>query len=514
MSLNLAVLLNESAVRHARRTAVILGETRFTYAELNSAANKVANALRSLGIQPGDKVAMMVPNVPEFPIIYYGILKLGATVVPLETMLKGGEIRYHLADSDAVALFCWEGYVEQATRGFRQAETCHHMVIVNREGSDLLPEGAISYGAMLAIGSSSFETVATMPDDTAVILYTSGTTGRPKGAELTHFNMFHSAVSLVDRLLGLRRDSVGLAVLPLFHSFGQTCLMNALFYAGGTLALSPDAEAAHVLEAIAAHRVTYFAAAPSHYLHLAEFPDAGSYDTHSLAVCISGGAAMPLDVLKAFESRFKVRIVEGYGLSETSAVTALNLRHRGRKAGSVGLPIWGTEILLVNEDGDPVAPDESGEILIRGPNVMKGYYKRPEATAEVLRRGWFHTGDIGRVDEDGFLYIVDRKKDTIVRNGMKLWPREVEDVLGSHPAVAEAAVVGVPDRELGEEVKAFVVLKPGAQATAQEIIAYCEEYLASYKYPRYIEFRDALPKGPTGKVLKKELRERYSWTSP
>jgi long-chain acyl-CoA synthetase len=506
MALNLAVALQESARLYPNKTAVILDQQKISYGELNAAANQVANSLRSLGVHRGDKVALMLPNVPQFPVIYYGILKLGATVVPLNVLFRAGEVQYHLEDSDAVAFFVWEGLAEEARRGFAQVETCRHMVVVNSPGSDYLPEGAFSYDALSAVASSHCDLTWTMPDDTAVLLYTAGTTGRPKGAELTHFNMFHNASFCADRLFGITSEDVGLACLPLFHSFGQTCVMNALIYAGGTICMMPKFEPDRVLEAIEREAVTYFAGVPTMYFYLLHYPDASRFNVSSLRLCIAGGAAMPVSVMKEFEQRYGTIVLEGYGLSETSPVATFNVRERERKPGSIGLPIWGTEMQIVDDADRPVPFGGEGEIVIRGPNVMKGYYKRPEATAEVMRNGWFHTGDIARVDEEGYFYIVDRKKDMINRGGLNVYPREVEEVLYGHPAVAEAAVIGVPDEALGEEVKAVIVLKPNQSAQASEIISYCKERIASFKYPRTVEFRDSLPKGPNGRILKRELR--------
>ncbi|MEW6230821.1 MAG: long-chain fatty acid--CoA ligase [Chloroflexota bacterium] len=506
MSLNLALIMNESAKRDPAKTAIIMDEKRMSYGELNAASNKVANALRSLGVQRGDKVAMMLPNVPQFPIVYYGILKLGATVVPLNVQFKAGEIQYHLEDSDAVALFTWEAVAAEAHKGWAATETCKHLIVVNAPGSDYLPDGALSFGAFSAVASPAFEMAWTMPDDTAVLLYTSGTTGRPKGAELTHFNMFYNAAFCADRLLGVTPQDVSIAALPLFHSFGQTCAMNMTFYAGATLTMLPRFEPEQALEIFQRDKVTIFAGVPTMYFYLLNYPDAGKYDVSSLRLCVSGGAAIPVEVMKGFERKYNVVILEGYGLSETSPVASFNVRERPRKPGSIGLPIWGTEMKAVDANDVPVPPGELGEIVIRGHNVMKGYYKRPEATAEAMKNGWFHTGDIARLDEDGYFFIVDRKKDMILRGGFNVYPREVEEVLYGHPAIAEAAVVGVPEEALGEEVKAFVVLKPGMSASEQEIIDYCKERMASFKYPRTVEFRESLPKGGTGKILKSELR--------
>jgi long-chain acyl-CoA synthetase len=506
MALNLAVALQESARLYPTKTAVIWGDQRMTYAELGAAASQVCNALRSLGIHQGDKVAMMLPNVPQFPVIYYGILKLGATVLPLNVLFRANEVQYHLEDSDAVACFVWEGLADEAKRGFDKVETCKHFVVVNSPGSDYLPDGAFSYDALSAVASGHCDLTWTMPDDTAVLLYTAGTTGRPKGAELTHFNMFHNASFCADRLVGLTSEDVGLACLPLFHSFGQTCVMNALIYAGGTISMLPRFEPDKALEAIQRDRVTLFAGVPTMYFYMLHYPDAERFDVSSLRLAISGGAALPVPVMRGFEKRYHVNVMEGYGLSETSPVASFNVRERQRKPGSIGLPIWGSEMRVVDDGDVPVPLGSEGEIVLRGPNLMKGYYKRPESTAEAMRNGWFHTGDVARIDEEGYFFIVDRKKDMINRGGFNVYPREVEEVLYGHPAVSEAAVIGVHDEALGEEVKAVVVLKPNQSVQPEDIIEYCRDRIASFKYPRYVEFRDALPKSPTGRILKRELR--------
>jgi len=401
MSLNLAVLLTESAVRQPGRTVLVMDRERLSYGELHAAANKVANALHSLGVRRGEKVAMIVPNVPQFAIIYYGILKLGATVVPLPAHCEADDIHYYLRDSDAAAIFAWEGCAERACAGFRSAATCRHLIIVNAPGSDALPNGAISYSAMLAIGSSSFEMAATMPDDTAVIAYTTDPAGREVGVELTHFNLFYNAVILVDRLLGLNAETVGLAALPLSGVFGQTCILNALVYAGGAISLLPSFDTSATLDAIARDRVTYIASAPA-ILRDVLLP-AGA--TTTLNVCIAGGAVGPGEG-NGLLTQIEVPVLMAYGRVETSPIAAINPRHAPRR-GSIGLPIWGTDIRLVNPDGEAVAPGDTGEIIVRGHNVMKGYYRQAEATAAVLRDGWLHTGDMARQDEDGYLYLVE-----------------------------------------------------------------------------------------------------------
>lgn len=505
--LNLASVLEQSTVRNPGKVAVILDDFKLTYAELNGAANKVANALRAMGVQPGDKVAIMLPNTPHFPICYYGILKAGCTVVPLNVLFKRNEVQYHLEDSDAVALFVWEGFASEAVTGFRQAETCHTLVIVQPPGStEALPEGAVAFNTLLAENAPTFDTVQTMPDDTAVILYTSGTTGRPKGAELTHCNMFFNTMTCNEKLMGLHEDDVGLAVLPLFHSFGQTCVMNNCLYAGATITMLPRFEPVKAMQIIERDKVTYFAGVPTMYFYLLNHPESGNYDLSGLRICCSGGASMPVEVMHAFNKKNSVTILEGYGLSETSPVASFNRPDQPVKAGSIGMPIWGVQMRCVDGEGNEVPQGELGEIVIRGHNVMKGYYKRPEATAESIRKGWFHSGDLGRMDEEGYFYIVDRVKDMIIRGGFNVYPREVEELLYAHPAIAEAAVIGIPDLAHGEEIKAVVACKPGQSVSEQEVIDYCKEHLAAYKYPRSVEIRESLPKTATGKILKRELK--------
>jgi long-chain acyl-CoA synthetase len=345
-------------------------------------------------------------------------------------LLKHGEIQYHLEDSDAVALIAFEGFLSEAAQGFRGAEGCRSLVVVQAPGStNPIPDGAASFNQIMAEQSPAFDTVQTGPGDTAVILYTSGTTGRPKGAELSHFNMFFNAMVGVEKLLNVKDDEIGLAVLPLFHSFGQTCVMNALIYAGASITMLPRFEPLKAMEIIQRDKVTYFAGVPTMYFYLLNHPEAASYDLSSLRLCCSGGSAMPVEVMLAFNARHNVKILEGYGLSETSPVASFNHLDRPTKPGSIGTPIWGVEMRAIDPEGRPVPTGELGEIVIRGHNVMKGYYKRPEASAESIRGGWFHTGDLAKVDDEGYFYIVDRVKDMIIRGGFNVYPREIEEVL-------------------------------------------------------------------------------------
>ncbi len=520
--LNLAILLEASVQDYPDHLAVIFNDRKLTYAQLNAAANMFANGLRKLGVQKGDKVALMMPNLPFFPIAYYGILKAGATVVPFNVLFTAREVAYHLQDSDAVVLVGFAGFFDPAYGGFKQVETCRNLVVANADPSQPFAHddaAVMDFNRFLGLGGSPvFDTVQTQADDVAVILYTSGTTGSPKGAQLTHSNMVMNADDCID-LLDAKPGDVALVTLPLFHSFGQTVLMNTCFMAGAALTLLPRFTPDAALSIMQRDGVSIFAGVPTMYWALYSYPHAEEqFDMEKIAAglhtAVSGGSALPVELLRNFEARFKVPILEGYGLSETSPVASFNVRRKVRKPGSIGIPIWGVQMALVDENENfipkPSVEGEFsavGEIVVRGHNVMKGYYKRPEATAEVMKGDWFHTGDLARLDSDGYYFIVDRKKEMILRGGFNVYPREVEEFLMTHPKVSLVAVRGVPDEKLGEEVKAFIVLKAGQTATAEEIMYFAKTGLASYKYPRYIEFRSELPMTATGKILKRELKD-------
>jgi long-chain acyl-CoA synthetase len=509
MSLNLAVILRESAKKSPDAVAMVVGDASLTYGVLHGYAQSLAGGLAKLGVRRGQHVALMLPNVPHFTIAYFGAHYAGAPVVPMNVLLTKDEITYHLNDSDAVALIVWEGFLEQAQAGFARAESCKHLIVAKADRSDTsAPEGAHNMTALLGTSEPVTQLPDTMPDDTAVMLYTSGTTGRPKGAELTHFNMFYNAEYSSTKLLPMGPSTTALATLPLFHSFGQTVIQNAVLGSGGKIVLLPRFDPDQALGLMQQHGVTLFAGVPTMYFALLHHPKADQYDLENLELCVSGGSAMPVEVMRAFDEKYGVNILEGYGLSETSPVASFNVFGQPKKPGSIGLPIWGVEMRLEKDDGTVVETSgEPGEICIRGHNIMKGYYKRPEANAESIKDGWFHSGDIGTRDDEGYYFIVDRKKDMIIRGGFNVYPREIEEVLYAHPAIAEAAVIGVPHDSHGEEVKAVVALKTGHDADEAAIIAYCKDKLAAYKYPRIVQIIDALPKGPTGKILKRELRE-------
>jgi len=498
MSLNLGSILQGSAAARPDHTAIKLDDRALSYAELDRGARGVATALRDRGIQPGSQVALMVPNVPEFSVAYFGVLYAGCTVVPLNVLLSAPEVQYHLEDSESTLLIAHPLFQAPAREGARTAG-----VPVVWAGGEA--EGGHSFTELMAEAPAD-GLHPTRADDNAVILYTSGTTGKPKGAELTHSNLFVNCAVVVPRLIPVDESQVALATLPLFHSFGQTCIQNATIAAGGTFTLLPRFTPDKALEIIGRDGVNLFAGVPTMYFAILHLEGADSYDTSSLQYCMAGGAAMPVEVMKAFEAKYSVQILEGFGLSETSPVASFNMLDRPRKVGSIGYPVWGVELCILDDHDRPLPDGERGEIAIRGHNVMKGYWKRPDATKEAMRNGWFHTGDIGLRDADGAYFIVDRKKDMIIRGGFNVYPREVEEVLYAHPDVVEAAVLGVPHDRHGEEVKAVVVTAPGRTLTDDDVIAYCKKSLAAYKYPRIVEFRDTLPKGPTGKILKRELR--------
>ena len=516
-SYNLSSLLEDSARKYPDRDAVVINDTRLTYAQLNAFANMCANLLVARGVQPGDKVALSCPNLPFFSVVYFGILKAGATVVPLNVLLKGREVAYHLNDSDAKAYFCFEGTPElpigaNGYEGFQAAEGCESFFVITADLGAASPiEGTETMAAAMMAHPAEFETVATDEDDTAVILYTSGTTGQPKGAELRHRNMRDNALS-GEGLFGAdeNRPDTYLCVLPLFHSFGQTVCQNGPFAYGGTVVMLPRFEPNAALQLMLKEGITFFAGVPTMYWELLGALEEGvdvSRLKENLRVAVSGGSALPVEVHKDFERRFGVTILEGYGLSETSPVASFSTYGEPARPGSIGVPIPGVEMKLIDSQWNEIEPgaDAIGEIAIKGHNVMKGYYQRPEATEEVIRDGWFRSGDLARKDDDGWYYIVDRAKEMIIRNGFNVYPREIEEVLMTHPDVSLAAVIGVPHEMHGEEIKAFVILNPGAATTADELVAWAKEQMASYKYPRIVEIVTSLPMTATGKILKREL---------
>jgi long-chain acyl-CoA synthetase len=493
--MNLASILIEAAEQSPEQIAVKLDDVELSYAALAEGTARMAGVLREHGIEPGDRVGVMLPNVPYFPVAYYGVLRLGGAVVPMNVLLKGREVEYYLKDSGAKALLAWHGFADEAKEGAAAA------------GVEVIVVAPGEFEQLLGAAEPARELVDRDERDTAVVLYTSGTTGSPKGAELTHANLLTNTKVVTETLIMIAEDDRLLGALPLFHSFGQTCTMNAAIYARATVSLIPRFDPVQAFEILQRDEITIFEGVPTMYNAMLAVPDHKDYDTSSLRVCISGGASLPVETLNNFEQEFGCKILEGYGLSETSPVASFNHPDKERKAGSIGTPIQGVEMKLVDDDGNDVAEgEEVGEIAIRGHNVMKGYWRKPDATAESIDSdGWFKTGDMAKVDDDGYFFIVDRKKDLIIRGGYNVYPREIEEVLFAHQAVQEAAVVAVPHTDLGEEVGAAIALKAGEQASADDIREHCKSQVAAYKYPRHVWFVDELPKGPTGKILKREI---------
>jgi long-chain acyl-CoA synthetase len=496
---NLATQLVRTAEEHPDEPALRVADQVLTYRQFRDAASAAAGLLRAEGVEPGDRVALILPNVPAFPILFYGALLAGAVVVPMNPLLTAREVGYYFTDAGVKLAFAFE-QLPDGGAGAREAGESAGVTVatVGAMGPDTRGAEPVTEPAERA------------DEDLAVLLYTSGTTGKPKGAELTHHNLSSNASTAAGELLGGGPGEVVMGCLPLFHVFGLTCGLNASVFSGACLALLPRFDAAAALEVISKHGVTIFQGVPTMYSALLHAPEHGPnglpHDTGSLRVCMSGGAALPVEVLHAFEKRFATMILEGYGLSETSPVVSFNHPDRERKPGSIGTPISGVEVRVLDEQGHELPAGEVGELAVRGDGVMRGYWNRPEATAEAIPDGWFRTGDLGRADDDGYLFIVDRKKQLIIRGGYNVYPREVEEALHEHAEVAEVAVVGLKHPTLGEEVGAAVALVPGGTATPEELVAFARKRVAAYKYPRHVWLVDALPKGPTGKILHREVQ--------
>ncbi|MCX5394841.1 long-chain fatty acid--CoA ligase [Streptomyces sp. NBC_00094] len=493
---NLALNLVRTAAEQPDGVVIQLDDQALDYRSLDDRSARVAAWLAAQGVGPGDRVAILLPNIPHFAVAYYGVLRAGAVAVPMNPLLKSGEIGYGAGDCEARLILAWGAAMAEA--GAAAAELGIACVDVTDP----------AFGAALAAVEPVHEVVDRDVDDLAVLLYTSGTTGRPKGARLTHGNL-GSNTAAVARVLGLSAADTVFGGLPFFHVFGQTCGLNAAVLTGARITLLPRFDAAKALEILSRDGVTVMEGVPTMFLGLLAAADAagatGLADGAGLRLCVTGGSAMPVEVLHRFEAVFGCAVVEGYGLSETSPVVTFGSLDGPRKPGSIGTPIEGVQVRLIDDEGKDVQDGAIGEIAVQGPNVMPGYWNRPEADAAAFTEGWFRTGDLARRDEDGFYFIVDRKKDMVIRGGYNVYPREIEEVLYEHPAVAEAAVVGVPHEVHGEEVAAVVTLRPGAEATADELREFVKARVAPYKYPRIVQLVPGLPKGPTGKILKREI---------
>jgi long-chain acyl-CoA synthetase len=469
-----------------------VNQSRSQAPSVEAGGQNLATILVDTAERPGDRVAVMLPNVPYFAPLYFGILRAGAVVVPLNPRYGESEVAYHVGDSGAKLLFAWHQFSDAAKTGAGESDV------------EMIPVEPGKFEETLAEGDAEPEVQARDRDDAAVILYTFGTTGAPKGAVLTHGNVAKST-EVATTLVEMSESDVILGALPFFHVFGQACGLNSATKLGACVSLIPKFDPKATLEAIQRDEVTIFEGVPTMYSAVLTFDERDNYDTSSLRVGIAGGQAMPVEVMERFEEAFGFEVLEGYGLSETCAIGTFNYPGE-RKPGSIGKPVDAVDVKIVNDDRNEVARGEIGEIAIKGPNVMKEYWNKPEETAEDLREGWFYTGDMGHIDEDGYVFIDDRKKDMIIRGGENVYPREIEEVLYKHGAVAEVAVIGVEHERLGEAVAAAIVLKEGETASEDEIRDFALEKLAKYKCPTKIWFVDELPKGPTGKILKRELR--------
>ena len=492
---NLVSNLLTTAATYGDRPALRMDDYEMSYQELLDAAKRVAEDIRRYGLQPGDRVGLVLPNVPAFPAIFYGSLLAGCIPVPMNPLLKAPEIEFFLADSGTRLVFVWDGAGDAAATAAQLVE------------ARVVTVGATDWGPAQPGDLEPGSTPQRRADeDTAIILYTSGTTGTPKGAELTHANLALNAQTTVTTLMKVTSEDVVMGCLPLFHVFGLTCALNAAVQSGACLTLIPRFDPVKALAVIARDGVTIFEGVPTMYAAMLHAPDRDQHDVSTLRVCVSGGSAMPVEIMRSFESAFGCIVLEGYGLSETSPVASFNHPDAERKPGSIGTPVAGVQMRLVDDWGNDTAPGEVGEIVIRGVNVMKGYWGRPEETAEAIPDGWLRTGDLATVDRDGYYFIVDRKKDLIIRGGYNVYPREIEEVLYAHPEVAGAAVIGIKHELLGEEVGAAIALRPGATVSAEELRDFVKERVAAYKYPRHIWLVGELPIGPTGKILRREVR--------
>ncbi|GGY72790.1 class I adenylate-forming enzyme family protein [Marinobacter zhanjiangensis] len=506
-------LPEKSLERFGEYPMLYAGDRQVTNLELQDSANRLANGLRDLGVEPGDRVVVCMPNCPEVFIAYQGILRAEAIVLPVMSVLHPREIGYILQASGASAIITSEALLpamEQATSGM---ETPPKLVVAGIAQNQPSPNAGIpcqSLCSLMAAADPEAPGPRLREDDIAVILFTSGTTGQPKGVTLTHRNLYSNAASAV-QLAEASGDEPGttLGVLPLAHIYGFT-MANTLFLRGGSMVILPRFDVREVCEAIQKYRVEAFSAVPAMIYALTMSPEVDEYDVSSLESVGSGSAPLPVSLIEAFRKRFNAEIYEGYGLSEAAPTVSAHRKNETIKPGSVGRAFPGVELRIADDAGNPLATGEVGELLVRGENITPGYYNNEEATRAALRDGWLHTGDVARLDEDGYLYIVDRKKDLILRGGFNIYPRDLEELISRHPAVAEVAVVGVPSERMGEEVVAVVVRNPDSEISEEELLAFCQERLAKYKTPRRVVFMEAMPRNGVGKILKKSLRDQVA----
>ena len=516
--MNLVERVRETAHVQPGKTAYHFMGNDTSYAEFDQSVALFASAIQELGVTKGDHVALLLGNTPHFLISLYATMRLGATAIPVNPIYSPDEISYILQDSDAKMVIALEPLIPLIEGASAQLPSIENYIVCETTGETNDKVNALSYAAkakthlftpLLKSGTPNVEPVSVDENETAIILYTSGTTGRPKGAMLTHKNLYSNARD-VGEYLGFSSEDRVVATLPVFNVFALPVVVNAPLVKGATILLEPKFSPAEVFKTIKEQKATIFAGVPTMYNFMVQYPGASREDFESIRLAISGGSSLPVALLENFEEKFQVKVSEGYGLSEASPVTCFNPLDRERVPGSIGTSILNVENKVVDELGDELPVGQVGELIVRGDNVMKGYYKMPEETAATLRDGWLYTGDLARKDEDGYFYIVDRKKDLIIVGGFNVYPREVEEVLFAHRDLVEAAVLGVPDPNLGEEVLAYVVKKEGSEVTEEQLLAFCEKRLAKYKVPKRIEFLDELPKNTTGKILRRSLKQQVN----
>ena len=513
---NLSIVLEDNAQKIPSHTAIISGEKKISFKELDQLSNKVANLILGLGVKPGDSIALQCPNIHFFPIIYYGILKMGGIVVPLSILLKKKEISYILNNSNTKLFFFYEGdqtlnIFGEAKQAIKKCPKLKDSVLIENEDSFFSKNLSIKkFSPLMENESSEFELSSTNSNQTAVIIYTSGTTGKPKGAELTHSNLAWNAKITID-LFNFRKGDIALNVLPLFHIFGQNCIMNASIFAGISNILLKRFEPEKVIQIIQKKKVTIFAGVPTMFWGLLN--GLNLFDSKKIQllkkhwrIALSGGAAMPVELLNDFEKTYGVPIFEGYGMSEASPLVTYNFPGHKRKIGSVGLPLWGVQVKVVDNRLIKLPNYKVGQIIFRGHNVMKGYFNNDKATKNAIKNGWMHSGDLGYRDEEGYFFVVDRMNDMIIRGGANIYPREIEEEIIKHPKISLVAVVGIPDQRMGEEIKAYLVLKKNQIISKAEFKAWIMEKVAANKYPREIEIVKELPINATGKILKRKLK--------
>lgn len=515
---NLSIALEYNSVRFPKKKAFIQDDKSISFDEFNRITNQLANAILDIGIKPGDKIAIQCPNIIEFPIIYYGILKMGGVIVPLSIFLKKDEILFFLKNSQTKMFFAYQGnkdlqIYKEVSSSIKTYKNLSKLIIIENNDLERIHPSKliISYNSFLNNKSELLEFYPSDPSDTAVIIYTSGTTGDPKGAELTHSNLGWNA-NLTADLFEFNIEDIVLTVLPLFHIYGQSCLMNASIFKGLTNVLLSRFDPNLVLNEIKKNNVTVFAGVPTMFwslcnIHELEKIRYSESKNQRWRIAISGGAALPVELLNKFEKYFQVPIYEGYGMSEGSPLVSYNHPGYKRKIGSVGFPVWGVKVKIVDKNDKPVSNGKLGQLIFKGHNVMKGYFNNQEASKKALKGGWMHSGDLAYKDDDGYYFIVDRIKDVIIRGGVNIYPREIEEVLIKHPKISLVAVNGIYDERLGEEVKAYVVLKKTEKLRPEELQNWVKKKVASYKYPRHIEIVNNLPISASGKILKRLLNK-------